>query len=281
LSDHPAFARDRGATGVPSLKTTSTTATDTGVITTTTTTSRVGEQGEHVIETVHVEESVEFDRPNPYRYSKDLFLSLWKEEPAAPGPEGLDHVWCEDVQPIVATAALSEQEQRIFASGTVNSDITRRMTGGRGGERRTSNTRGGGRSNSRDFEEGFRKFVSKAQTTEERPVWSYPVGALGHFNQGTYAYGGRPGAAPIAEDPADVLWFYRDPQGNIQGPFTGADMHEWYKAGFFTAQLLVKRESDPDFQALGVLVQVLGNDEEPFLLPAPGTIPAGMTAAEY
>jgi hypothetical protein len=79
-----------------------------------------------------------------------------------------------------------------------------------------------------------------------------------------------------------VLWFYRDPQGNIQGPFTGADMHEWYKAGFFTAQLLVKRESDPDFQPLGLLVQILGNDEEPFLMPAQGAgIPAGLTAAEY
>jgi len=219
-------------------------------------------------------------------------------------PKDLEHVWSVEILHPVSLLPLTESEEKLLSGGSVNSEITKRLTGAGRTDRRTSHSntggnRGGRNSNtsgSRDFEEGFRKFINKVQTTDERPIWAYPNNAAagayqagaGHFDQGVYRYqkpAGAPGGAPALEDPADVLWFYRDPQGNIQGPFTGADMHEWYKAGFFTAQLLVKREADADFQPLGVLVQVLGNDEEPFLMPAPGSrrpaVPAGMSAAEY
>jgi hypothetical protein len=42
-------------------------------------------------------------------------------------------------------------------------------------------------------------------------------------------------------------------------------MHEWYKGGFFTMDLLVKREQDTNFEPLGVLIRKIGSDEKPFL----------------
>jgi hypothetical protein len=302
LSNHPAFARDRGS-GIPSLRgeaadptspTTAGSVSTTSVITTkagnVTTTVTHDADGTETIEEVIVEEYVESDRPNPYRYDRELFLSLWKDvQPAALSSEELEPVWSVEVLAPLVGSPLSEVEERIIASGSVNSEITtRRMQGGgaTAGRRNTGGKQGqmqGQRGGNRDYERGFREFINKVQTTDERPMWAYgqqgAPAAGGFFDAGAYQYGARaPGG--VYQDPNEVLWFYRDPQGNIQGPFTGADMHEWYKAGFFTAQLLVKRESDPQFIELGMLVQILSNDEEPFLVPIP--IPAAAAPApEY
>ncbi|KAG9068564.1 hypothetical protein KI688_010839 [Linnemannia hyalina] len=72
-----------------------------------------------------------------------------------------------------------------------------------------------------------------------------------------------------AYDPAPAelsKWLYRDPSGNVQGPFASEEMHEWYKGGFFTMDLLVKREQDANFEPLGALIRKIGSDEKPFLL---------------
>jgi PERQ amino acid-rich with GYF domain-containing protein len=71
-----------------------------------------------------------------------------------------------------------------------------------------------------------------------------------------------------------MRWIYRDPQGNIQGPWTGLEMHDWFKAGFFSAELLVKKCEDPEFEPLGQLIRRIGNSREPFLVPQIG-IPYG------
>lgn len=69
---------------------------------------------------------------------------------------------------------------------------------------------------------------------------------------------------------ADKLkWVYKDPHGNIQGPFTGLEMHEWYRGGYFHATLEVKREDDTHFDQLQTLVKKIGNQREPFLVPLP------------
>jgi hypothetical protein len=60
-------------------------------------------------------------------------------------------------------------------------------------------------------------------------------------------------------------WLYRDPSGSIQGPFLSDEMHEWYKGGFFTPDLLVRREQDPTFEPLGSLIRRVGSDDQPFL----------------
>ncbi|KAF9989596.1 hypothetical protein BGZ75_005736 [Mortierella antarctica] len=67
--------------------------------------------------------------------------------------------------------------------------------------------------------------------------------------------------------PAELSkWLYRDPSGSVQGPFQSVEMHEWYKGGFFSMDLLVKREQDVNFEPLGSLIRRLGNEEKPFLV---------------
>lgn len=50
-------------------------------------------------------------------------------------------------------------------------------------------------------------------------------------------------------------WFYRDPQGEVQGPFNAAEMAEWFSAGYFTMNLMVKRGCDDKFFTLGELIK--------------------------
>jgi PERQ amino acid-rich with GYF domain-containing protein len=53
-------------------------------------------------------------------------------------------------------------------------------------------------------------------------------------------------------------WFYKDPQGEIQGPFTTQEMAEWFQAGYFSMSLLVKRGCDEGFQPLGEVIKMWG-----------------------
>ncbi|KAL2686343.1 hypothetical protein IWX47DRAFT_861574 [Phyllosticta citricarpa] len=74
--------------------------------------------------------------------------------------------------------------------------------------------------------------------------------------------------------PDRMRWVYRDPQGQIQGPWSGLEMHDWYKAGFFSPDLLVKKQEDLDYEPLAQLIRRIGNSREPFLVPQIG-IPHG------
>ncbi|XP_045478722.1 GIGYF family protein Gyf isoform X2 [Harmonia axyridis] len=69
-----------------------------------------------------------------------------------------------------------------------------------------------------------------------------------------------PNLAPPLQD----QWYYEDPQGLMQGPFSSAEMAEWYKAGYFNSQLKVRRPCDELFYMLGELV-VLCDGANPFL----------------
>ncbi|KAH8266713.1 hypothetical protein KR026_004404 [Drosophila bipectinata] len=68
------------------------------------------------------------------------------------------------------------------------------------------------------------------------------------------------------------LWFYRDPQANVQGPFSAVEMTEWYRAGYFNENLFVRRFTDNRFRPLGDLIDVC-HGNMPFthshLLPTP------------
>ena len=77
--------------------------------------------------------------------------------------------------------------------------------------------------------------------------------------------------------PDRMRWIYRDPQGNTQGPWSGLEMHDWFKAGFFTAELQVKKLEDTEYEPLAQLVRRIGNSREPFLVPQIG-VPHGPAA---
>ena len=74
--------------------------------------------------------------------------------------------------------------------------------------------------------------------------------------------------------PDRMRWVYRDPLGQVQGPWSGLEMHDWFKAGFFTAELQVKKQEDTEYEPLAQLVRRIGNSREPFLVPQIG-VPHG------
>ncbi|KAM3865857.1 GRB10-interacting GYF protein 2 [Diretmus argenteus] len=77
----------------------------------------------------------------------------------------------------------------------------------------------------------------------------------------------KPAGLPLTHEAA-LKWFYKDPQGEIQGPFSNHEMTEWFQAGYFTMTLLVKRGCDEVFQPLGEIIKLWGR--VPF---APGPAP--------
>ncbi|KAK8843328.1 hypothetical protein IAR55_006983 [Kwoniella newhampshirensis] len=64
-----------------------------------------------------------------------------------------------------------------------------------------------------------------------------------------------------------VEWFYRDPNGQEQGPFTGTQMHDWYSHSYFTDDLPLRRAQETTFQPLAELKTATGNAVQPFLSP--------------
>ncbi|TVY32524.1 GYF domain-containing protein [Lachnellula subtilissima] len=79
--------------------------------------------------------------------------------------------------------------------------------------------------------------------------------------------------------PDRMRWVYLDPQGHVQGPFSGLEMHDWYKANFFTPDLSVKKLEETEFEPLGQLIRRIGNSREPFLVPQIG-IPHGPASTQ-
>ncbi|KAL3960577.1 hypothetical protein ACCO45_005694 [Purpureocillium lilacinum] len=100
-----------------------------------------------------------------------------------------------------------------------------------------------------------------------------PFGGIGQA-------GNEPPAAQVRQMvmPDRMRWVYLDPQGQVQGPFTGLEMNDWYKANFFTPDLRVKKVEDPEFEPLGQLIRRIGNSREPFLTGpfAATTTPGGV-----
>ncbi|XP_028328195.1 LOW QUALITY PROTEIN: GRB10-interacting GYF protein 2 [Gouania willdenowi] len=68
----------------------------------------------------------------------------------------------------------------------------------------------------------------------------------------------KPAAGLPLTHEAALKWFYKDPQGEIQGPFSNQEMTEWFQAGYFTMSLLVKRGCDEVFQPLGEIMKMWG-----------------------
>lgn len=97
----------------------------------------------------------------------------------------------------------------------------------------------------------------------------------------------KPTGLPLTHEAA-LKWFYKDPQGEIQGemcsihvaytclisqpvstepllysgaslgPFSNQEMTEWFQAGYFPVSLLVKRGCDDVFQPLGEIMKIWG-----------------------
>ncbi|KNA12218.1 hypothetical protein SOVF_127950 [Spinacia oleracea] len=57
--------------------------------------------------------------------------------------------------------------------------------------------------------------------------------------------------------PDDMLLYYKDPQGQIQGPFSGSDIIGWFEAGYFGIDLRVRPVNAPNDVAFASLGDVM------------------------
>ncbi|ORX39105.1 hypothetical protein BD324DRAFT_649196 [Kockovaella imperatae] len=86
-----------------------------------------------------------------------------------------------------------------------------------------------------------------------------------------------PTRPPAKQDLGAVEWYYRDPGGQEQGPFTGTQMHDWYSHSYFTDDLPLRRASEDSFHTLAELKTSTGNAVQPFLSPVrPRNLPPNL-----
>lgn len=83
------------------------------------------------------------------------------------------------------------------------------------------------------------------------------------------AAGNNGGQIPSVQQ---IQWYYLDPQGNEQGPFSSSDMLEWFEAGYFPADLRLRRAGiDRRYAPLNEISRLYGR--VPFTPgPAPGPL---------
>ncbi|KAE9968700.1 hypothetical protein EG328_007307 [Venturia inaequalis] len=118
--------------------------------------------------------------------------------------------------------------------------------------------------------------VLSAQASQE-PLGLHRAGTQPQLHRQPSVVGASPGAGnpPVSQlrqmvMPDRMRWIYKDPNNNTQGPWSGLEMHDWYKNGYFTPELLIKRVEDPEFEPLAQLIRRIGNSREPFLVPQIG-----------
>ncbi|KAF8091840.1 hypothetical protein N665_0433s0009 [Sinapis alba] len=79
---------------------------------------------------------------------------------------------------------------------------------------------------------------------------------------------------PMPSSPEELILYYKDPQGLIQGPFSGTDIIGWFEAGYFGIDLLVRPASAPNDSPFSLLGDVM-----PHLRSKSGP-PPGFTGAK-
>lgn len=124
---------------------------------------------------------------------------------------------------------------------------------------------------------------STSDSAQGQTATSMPQGAQSGYQQPQGSSDSASNQPPAAQNrqmvmPDRMRWVYLDPQGQMQGPWSGLEMHDWYKAQFFTPDLSVKKLEDNKFEPLGELIRRIGNSREPFLVPQIGVLHGPPTA---
>lgn len=68
----------------------------------------------------------------------------------------------------------------------------------------------------------------------------------------------------LIEQAEQIKWWYRDPQGSVQGPFTTSHMQEWFSGGYFPADLQVCHEGGAGYEQLGEMAGRIGDPQDLF-----------------
>ena len=78
----------------------------------------------------------------------------------------------------------------------------------------------------------------------------------------------------IQAAPEELLLYYKDPQGQVQGPFSGSDIIGWFEAGYFGIDLQVRLAYTPNDSPFSLLGDVMPH------LRAKARPPPGFNAAK-
>ncbi|KAJ3416190.1 hypothetical protein HDV05_002835 [Chytridiales sp. JEL 0842] len=107
--------------------------------------------------------------------------------------------------------------------------------------------------------------------TAAAPLENPPIrNSLSQENLG-HPFGAGMVAAPIVPS----TWYYQDPSGMVQGPFTAEQMHEWYLKNFFSDDLPVRRDKDISFEPLGRILLRFGTERPFFAIEEQTAAPVG------
>jgi hypothetical protein len=96
--------------------------------------------------------------------------------------------------------------------------------------------------------------VSSLVDEDEPPASRHHERLGGTFSSLTPPTGPPPQQHPPPS--SSPSWTYLDPQGQIQGPFQSDEMLEWYTAGYFPVDLMVKRTEDTAFLSLNEVTKL-------------------------
>ncbi|KAJ4486320.1 hypothetical protein J3R30DRAFT_3366490 [Lentinula aciculospora] len=76
-----------------------------------------------------------------------------------------------------------------------------------------------------------------------------------------------PPGLPVPTPSAPSKWFYRDPKGNVHGPWKASIMQAWYKDGLLPSDLPVRKEEDAEYIILKDLRLQSLDPTQPFKPP--------------
>lgn len=117
-------------------------------------------------------------------------------------------------------------------------------------------------SNSRSSSSGSSTLFSEERASGNNKMYRQQQQFIDSLTEQRLQYQNLP--QPLAQNTAHNMWFYRDPQSKVQGPFSSLEMLEWCKAGYFSEGLLVRRICDILFRPLGEMIKLCGG-QMPFL----------------
>ncbi|KAI3859402.1 hypothetical protein MKX03_013769 [Papaver bracteatum] len=110
---------------------------------------------------------------------------------------------------------------------------------------------------SEDFESSASLNVSTKLRDEPSSLLNLPIFQNSDSND---IKNGEPNVSERGPSPEEMSLYYRDPQGETQGPFLGADIISWFDQGFFGPDLPVCPSDAPEgtpFQELGEVMPQL------------------------
>ncbi|EJU00941.1 hypothetical protein DACRYDRAFT_22798, partial [Dacryopinax primogenitus] len=76
--------------------------------------------------------------------------------------------------------------------------------------------------------------------------------------------------------PENINWYYKDPTGQMQGPFPAPTMQEWYEGNYFPDDLLLRRDGDDFLEPLQELKRRAGPHAKLFLSIIPPRTPPNL-----